>query len=60
MPIAALLPLVVFAVAWIAFCFWDLSRGPVSHLPRWLWGLIIVLSVPLGGVAYLIWGRAGR
>jgi hypothetical protein len=57
MPIAALIPLLVAAVAWIAFCLWDLSRSSVRSLPKWAWGAVIVLSVPLGGIIYLVWGR---
>ena len=39
---------------------WELTRGPVQHLPAWLWAVIIVFSVPVGGIAFLVWGRAGR
>lgn len=60
MPIAAILPLVLAAVAWIAYCLWDLSRSDIQHLPRWGWALVIVLSVPLGGIVYLLVGRAQR
>lgn len=60
MPIAALVPLVVVAVAWIAYCWWDLSKSSVLHLPKWGWALVIALSVPIGGVVYLLIGRAQR
>ncbi|WP_108667602.1 PLDc N-terminal domain-containing protein [Euzebya rosea] len=58
MPIAALVPVVVAAIAWIAFCEWDLSRSEVQHMPRWAWALVIVASVPLGGILWLTVGRA--
>ena len=57
MPARALVPIVVLAVAWIGFCLFDLSRSQVRHLPKWTWALVIVLSVPFGGVAYLAVGR---
>jgi hypothetical protein len=57
MPVAALVPLIVFSLAWIAYCLWDLSRSTVQHLPKWGWALIILASVPLGGILYLILGR---
>ena len=57
MPVAAVLPLIVAGLAWIAFCLWDLSRVAVRGLPKWGWALLIVFSVPLGGVIYLIFGR---
>jgi hypothetical protein len=59
-PIAALAPLVVAAVAWVAYCLVDLSRSEVAHLPAWAWALIIVASVPLGGIIYLLVGRVPR
>jgi hypothetical protein len=59
-PIAALAPLVLAALAWIVYCLVDLSRSDVVHLPKWAWALIIVASVPLGGIVYLLTGRATR
>jgi len=59
-PIAALVPAVLAALAWIVFCLVDLARSEVAHLPKWAWGLIIVASVPLGGVLFLLLGRASR
>ncbi|MDX1691375.1 MAG: PLD nuclease N-terminal domain-containing protein [Acidimicrobiia bacterium] len=58
--VAALLPLVLLGIAWIAYCLADLRRSDVEHLPKWGWALVIVLSVPLGGVVYLVAGRNGR
>ncbi|UCG41297.1 MAG: PLDc N-terminal domain-containing protein [Acidimicrobiia bacterium] len=57
MPLAALVPLVVLAAAWIGYCWFDLSRSEVRHLPRWGWALVIALSVPIGGILYLTVGR---
>lgn len=59
-PIAALAPLAAAALAWVAYCLFDLARSEVRHLPRWAWALVIVLSVPLGGVVYLLVGRVPR
>jgi hypothetical protein len=58
MPIAALVPLLVAAIAFIAYCLVDLLRSPVESPARWLWAALIVLSVPLGGLAWLLVGRA--
>lgn len=55
--LAALAPLILAGVAWVAYCLWDLYRGEVRTLPRWAWVLIIVFSVPLGGILYLLIGR---
>ena len=56
----ALLPLVLLAVAFVGYCLYDLSRSSVQHLPKWAWALLCVVSVPVGGIAYLLFGRADR
>jgi hypothetical protein len=58
MPIAAVVPLIVAAAAWIAYCWWDLSKSDVRHIPKWGWALVIALSVPIGGILYLTLGRS--
>jgi hypothetical protein len=59
-PWAALLPIAVLAVGFVGYCLVDLARSPVRHLPKWAWAVICVLSVPLGGVIYLLVGREHR
>ena len=54
---AAMAPLILVAVAFIVFCWFDIVRNDVRYLPKWVWGLICVLSVPLGGIVYLLVGR---
>ena len=56
-PIAAVVPLVVVALGFVVYCLIDLSRSDVRYLPKWAWALICVLSVPVGGVVYLLVGR---
>ena len=56
---AILLVAVVAAVA-LAFaigCLVDLSRARVRSLPKWGWAVIICVSIPWGGLAYLVFGR---
>lgn len=56
---AALLPVLLVGLAFVAFCLRDLAKAEdVRHLPKWAWALIICLSIPLGGVAYLVFGRS--
>jgi len=57
---AALAPLIVLVVAFVSYCLWDLSRTETAHLPKWVWAILIVGSVPLGGIAYLVIGRQTR
>jgi hypothetical protein len=55
----ALLPVVVLALAFDIYCLVDLIRSKSArYLPKWAWGLIIVLvSAPWGGLIYLFAGR---
>jgi Phospholipase_D-nuclease N-terminal len=50
--------ILVLAAIFVGFCLFDLVRQPtVKHLPRWLWAVITIVSVPLGGILYLTLGR---
>lgn len=54
---AALVPIVVLLLAFVVYCLVDLARHPVRHLPKWAWVLICLVSVPIGGIIYLVVGR---
>ena len=56
-PWAAVAPIIVVAVGFVAYCLVDLSRSDVRYLPKWTWAVICVVSVPLGGIVYLVAGR---
>ncbi len=54
----ALAPLIVVGIAFVGYCLVDIARSErVRHLPKWLWAIICVVSVPLGGVIYLVLGK---
>jgi ABC-2 type transport system ATP-binding protein len=56
---AVAIPVLAVAVVFIAWCLAGLARaGQVRYLPRWVWAVIICVSVPWGGLAYLIFGRS--
>ena len=58
LPAAALVPLVVVAVAFVVYCVVDVWRAEsVRYLPRWAWTVICCISVPIGGIVYLVVGR---
>jgi hypothetical protein len=58
MKLAALVPVVVVAVGFVVFCWVDLARArEVRYLPKWAWAVICVVSIPLGGIVYLVLGR---
>ena len=54
---AVLLPLLAMAAAFVVGCLVDLSRARVRNLPKWGWAVIICITIPWGGLAYLILGR---
>lgn len=56
-PWAALSPLIVLLVAFVVYCLVDISRNEVRHLPKWAWVVICLISIPFGGIAYLLIGR---
>jgi hypothetical protein len=56
-PWAALAPAIVIAVAFVVYCWFDIARHDVKYLPKWAWSIICIISVPLGGVVYLLLGR---
>jgi hypothetical protein len=56
--LAAVVPVIVLAVAFEVFCLVDLVRaGEVRYLPKWAWAIICLISIPLGGIVYLVLGR---
>jgi len=57
---AAFAPIIVLTVAFVAYCFVDIARNPALHLPKWAWALICLVSIPLGGIVYLLVGRDHR
>lgn len=59
-PWAAIAPLLVLAAAFVIYCWVDIARHEVRHLPRWLWAVICVISIPIGGIIYLFVGRGER
>jgi predicted ABC-type exoprotein transport system permease subunit len=55
--VAALAPVLLLGLAFIAYCLVDLAkRSTTRHLPRWAWAIVIVVSIPLGGILYLLLG----
>lgn len=59
-PWAAIIPVAVIALGFVAYCLVDLARSQVRYLPKWLWAVICLVSVPLGGIIYLLVGKAHR
>ena len=57
-PPSALFPLVIVLLAFAGYCWYDIIRSQrVRYLPKWLWMVICIVSIPLGGIIYLLVGR---
>lgn len=53
-------PLILAIFAFSAYCLSVLIRNDAQRLPKWAWAILIVISQPLGGIAYLALGRRDR
>ena len=61
MSVAALVPVIVIGAGVVVYCLVDLARArQVRYLPKWAWVLVCPVSVPLGGIIYLTFGRVRR
>jgi hypothetical protein len=59
MKTAAIAPAIVVLAAFVIYCLVDMFRRPATRvLPNWLWAIICLICNPLGGILYLIFGRA--
>ena len=56
-----LIPVGLLAAGFVAFCLTDLAHATqVRYLPKWAWAILclgIGLSIPWGGLAYLLFGK---
>jgi hypothetical protein len=58
--LAALVLLLGFALlaGWEVLCLRQVVlAGRVRFLPRWVWALACLISIPLGGILFLLLGR---
>jgi len=56
-PWAGLIPVAVLVVGFLIYCVVDIARHDVKRLPKWAWIVISCVSIPLGGIIYLLVGR---
>jgi hypothetical protein len=54
---AAVAPLIVVLVAFVGYCAYDIGRHEVRYLPKWVWVIVCCVSIPIGGIVYLLVGR---
>ena len=62
--VLVLIPVLVLAAGFVVFCEVDLARAEeVRCLPKWVWAIFcmgIGLTIPFGGIAYLVFGKVRR
>ncbi len=56
--VAVWLPIAAILLGFVAYCYVELARRPAKYLPKVVWALIIGAQIPLGGIVYLVVGRA--
>lgn len=60
LPADALLPLLPVFVLLIILIGWaliDIARGPMQHLSKIVWAIVVLLFIPAGAILYLVLGR---
>jgi len=56
----AVAPIIVLIAGFSLYCLSSLVQREARHLPKWAWAIVILISQPLGGIAYLALGRDER
>lgn len=52
------IPIIILAFIYIFFCIKSiLLANKTRFFPKWVWGIICIISIPLGGILYLIFGK---
>lgn len=60
MEVKIIIPIIVLVLVYFYLCLSDLIKINNTKLfPKWVWGIICCISIPLGGIIYFIWGRGG-
>ncbi len=58
MDLKILIPIIIIIIIYLVICFADLFKvKKTKFLPKWIWGVIICISIPLGGILYYLLGR---
>jgi uncharacterized membrane protein YwaF len=61
---AVLIAVIVLVAGFVVFTEVDLARAEkVRYLPKWAWAILclgIGLTIPFGGIAYLVFGKVRK
>lgn len=50
----------VAALGFGMYCLADIAQNDVRYLSKWAWAVIVIISIPIGGIVYLFVGREPR
>lgn len=50
----------VAALTFGMYCLADIAQHDVRYLSKWAWAVIVIISIPIGGIVYLFVGRTPR
>lgn len=54
MNVAAILLLLVAALVFVKFFLDDIALRDVQYLPKWVWAVIVCMTIPFGAILYLV------
>ncbi len=58
MSLKLLLPLILAVFFYISLCGYTLFKSQrTRHFSKWVWLIICVVSMPLGGLLYFVYGK---
>lgn len=58
MSLKILIPLLVIVVIYFYFVLGDIIKSKsTKHFPKFLWIIICCISIPIGGIAYYVFGK---
>lgn len=58
MDIKILIPILLIIIVYLIVCFHDLMKiNNTKYFSKWIWGIIICISIPLGGIVYFLFAR---
>lgn len=58
MDLKIFIPVIIIIIIYLVTCFVDLFKvKKTKFLNKWIWGVIICISIPLGGIIYYLLGR---
>ncbi|TPR12312.1 hypothetical protein DY048_07905 [Apilactobacillus timberlakei] len=58
MNLRIIIPLIFIFFLYLYLCInFILKTNQTRFLPKWLWAILCVISIPLGGILFIIFGR---